>query len=925
MKRADLIVVTIMVCFAFITVIIIPAWAEPRDIDNRPASMDYSQDGLWHHISHIHQATVTHGPRAYRVYGLHKTKIMRILKSAPMEFSGKKGKLIFMPLPDGTYTQVRVQKSHILSPKLQAQYPDIQTYIVQGEDDGTMTGRLGLTPAGFHAVLISTKGIAFVNPKRGRDNEYLSYWKRNVAAEPFRCGVSQDDEDSGNGQSPNLASEASPSPALLDGNQWGDKLRTYRLAINANAEFTEFVGGETQTLEQIITTVNHVTAFYEREVSMRFQLVHMKAFTDPATDPFTDGNQGKMTQENQIELDETLGTGNYDIGHVFAGSAEYGGATNGFVCESSKARGVSTFVTKPLDEGFYFLVAHELGHMLGASHTFSECSVKNQFVAATAYEVGSGCSLMGYGNICGYFTFPWEPPPDDPPPEAYVNYFHSASIDQIITFTSAKSCGTVTATGKTPPWIGGEPSCTTPRSTPLVLRAWNWDPTIDPLIWTWEQMDAAPSCYDGYPWPTATSGPLFISFVPSVPGGERHLPALSNLVADKDTPWEVLPAVDRKLHFRATARDNHGGVSFVSTEVNIAGAPLWIALPTAGLVYECGADIPVLWAKGGSLAPNMVVGFDAYDGNSYSGGTVGITANDGSYIFRAPMATEHARVRLDPDPPSCYFAYSKKFSVVDTMPPIVTAPPNVTAECTSPTGTPIHMGSAVAIDACDGTIKATNDAPNLFPLGSTYVMWKADDRAGNRGTDLQDVTVKDTIPPTLVPPPNVTVECTGAGTPVNVGTPKVSDVCDASVILANDAPALFPVGSTAVNWTATDHSGNKATGTSVVTVKDTIAPTLSCNAPATITPSSVPVSLTGTATDICKGTPPVTISVYTCYGFTPTGKKVARECIVQLEGSKITILDSGGIGTNIDWTIFSDDGSGNQRTQKCHIAVVKKR
>jgi hypothetical protein len=36
----------------------------------------------------------------------------------------------------------------------------------------------------------------------------------------------------------------------------------------------------------------------------------------------------------------------------------------------------------------------------------------------------------------------------------------------------------------------------------------------------------------------------------------------------------------------------------------------------------------------------------------------------------------------------------------------------------------------------------------------------------------------------------------------------VSDTCDASVMVGNDAPAFFPVGETIVTWTATDESGN---------------------------------------------------------------------------------------------------------------------
>jgi hypothetical protein len=51
-----------------------------------------------------------------------------------------------------------------------------------------------------------------------------------------------------------------------------------------------------------------------------------------------------------------------------------------------------------------------------------------------------------------------------------------------------------------------------------------------------------------------------------------------------------------------------------------------------------------------------------------------------------------------------------------------------------------------------------------------------------------------------------------------LGTPTVSDIVDPAPAVSNNAPATFPIGTTAVTWTATDASGNSSTCTQQVTV-----------------------------------------------------------------------------------------------------------
>lgn len=159
----------------------------------------------------------------------------------------------------------------------------------------------------------------------------------------------------------------------------------------------------------------------------------------------------------------------------------------------------------------------------------------------------------------------------------------------------------------------------------------------------------------------------------------------------------------------------------------------------------------------------------------------------------------------------------------DATPPSITAPPNKTIECASPTGTLVtDLGTSVVFDNITPTsdIQVTNNAPVTFPLGTTTVTWNAMDTSGNSAFANQRVTVVDTKAPNITAPPNVMVIAnTRGGAIVDIGTATASDICDSSLTITSDAPNVFPLGDTIVTWTATDDSGNSATATQTVTVK----------------------------------------------------------------------------------------------------------
>ena len=166
---------------------------------------------------------------------------------------------------------------------------------------------------------------------------------------------------------------------------------------------------------------------------------------------------------------------------------------------------------------------------------------------------------------------------------------------------------------------------------------------------------------------------------------------------------------------------------------------------------------------------------------------------------------------------------TQQVTVEDTTPPELKAPADKVAEATAAEGTPVELGTPEYSDIFKVTVE--EDAPDLFPVGTTTVTWTATDEHNNKTVKTQKVTVEDTTPPELKAPADKVVEAIAAeGTPVELGTPEYSDIFEVTV--EEDAPDLFPVGTTTVTWTATDEHNNKTVKTQKVTVEDTTPPEL---------------------------------------------------------------------------------------------------
>ena len=177
---------------------------------------------------------------------------------------------------------------------------------------------------------------------------------------------------------------------------------------------------------------------------------------------------------------------------------------------------------------------------------------------------------------------------------------------------------------------------------------------------------------------------------------------------------------------------------------------------------------------------------------------------------------------------------SFRITVRDTTPPVISVPGALGLEATSAAGA-VATFSATTADAVDGPgsavcVPATG---STFVLGSTLVTCNASDARNNAATAASfNVTVHDTTAPVVTPPADVVAEATGPFTSVAFDTATATDAVGV-VSISSDAPATFPVAVTTLHWTATDAAKNVGHAESLVTVQDTVGPTIEGHDPIT--------------------------------------------------------------------------------------------
>lgn len=599
---------------------------------------------LWQDVqpgSFTVKGAVYHAPVSFRTVKLDNAGMYYLLNSAPEEQDVKvqnSNFIVSLPLPNGTMGRFKFVESSVMEPELQAKFPEIRTYLGQGIDDPYATVRFDYTPMGFHAMILSPFGDIFIDPFSMNETEYyISYYKhdfRPAVEKNFQCLTPGDNSFHNN------------EAGIM---RTGEQLRTYRIAIAATGEYTAYFGGTVNgALAAITTSLNRITGVYEKELSVRMVLIannNLIIYTNGATDPYSNNNGGAMLTENQNNLDAVIGDANYDIGHVYS-TGNFGGIAGlGVVCVSGQKGRGTTGSSSPIGDPWDIdYVAHEMGHQFSGNHTQNNINCNAN--PGTAWEPGSGITIMGYAGVCspnlGNNSIP---------------YFHGGNMtNEIFPFTqsgSGNNCAVITNTGNTPPDVTVPAgSWVIPVRTPFSLTGSATDVNNDPLTYSWEQMNTGPQ---GNPNNPVGNAPIFRPFSP-VTNGTRVFPKISDIINNTQSLGELLPTYSRFMRFKLTVRDNRAGGGGISSgdvifTVDETAGPFLVTYPNTNV--SISGDQTVTWdvanTNGAAInCQNVKISLSTDGGNTFPTVLSASTPNDGSQLVTLPsISTTQARIKIE--------------------------------------------------------------------------------------------------------------------------------------------------------------------------------------------------------------------------------------------------------------------------------------
>jgi PKD repeat protein len=170
--------------------------------------------------------------------------------------------------------------------------------------------------------------------------------------------------------------------------------------------------------------------------------------------------------------------------------------------------------------------------------------------------------------------------------------------------------------------------------------------------------------------------------------------------------------------------------------------------------------------------------------------------------------------------------------VRDNVPPIARCKPGVgvvlNANCQYQVTTAfVDNGSS---DNCPNFSMSVN--PSLITgCGNTTVTLTVTDWCGNTSTCTMGIQTRETVPPTIVCPPNTTVTCARDTTPSVTGIATATDNCPGVITFTHSdivSGALPCDGTIRRTWTAKDACGNTSTCVQSIIVRDNVPPTIVC-------------------------------------------------------------------------------------------------
>ena len=569
-------------------------------------------------------------------YKLDINHIRTQLLNAPVQGKGFGTPVVVsIPTKSGKIEKFAVSSFPVMDKAIEDQY-QLGSYVGVGIDDPSKYIRFSIAPNDFQSMIISNGKYEFIEPATA-DKTFYSVHGKTGKQGAFECSTKESPESVAN-----LNEMMKNGATEKSGNK---KFHTLRLAVSVTGEYGAYYGGVAGALAQINATMSRVNGVFEQEFNLHLNVVTAPnlIFTNGTTDPYSDASY--MCKWN-YELMNVLHGGTYgigdadfDIGHLF-GRTGGGGNAGCIGCIGSNSTATTSYTAAKSDcqvdgTGAYYAyispnnykgsgitspgtgapqgdnfdidyVAHEMGHQLGDSHTYS---FYEQYLNKEM-EPGSGSTIMGYAGITGSNT----------DVQAHSDpYFHTASIDQVQANLTSKAVSVVTDIANNPPVVTAmSTTYTIPKSTAFVLTANATDPDGDALTYCWEQIDpsklaggigkAVLSNGDGTSTTIIgnnTSGANFRSWAPTS-NPTRYFPKLATVLggAVKNTAdFEATSTVAKTTNFRVTVRDNKAGgqaqTAFANQVIVVGSAAAFTVNAGSG---NAGTPLNVTWVVSGTTA-----------------------------------------------------------------------------------------------------------------------------------------------------------------------------------------------------------------------------------------------------------------------------------------------------------------------------------
>ncbi|TRX39511.1 zinc-dependent metalloprotease [Flavobacterium restrictum] len=573
---------------------------------------------------------------------------------------------VVIPNMKGVLERYLVRESSNFDAQLQAKYPEIRAYVGTGITDAKASLHFSLSPKGIQTmVLRADNATEFIELNENTTKQYILFDSKNrkTGTLPFTCKT-EDKVISKNLFNKTVGTKAN-----------NKVFKTLKLALSCTGEYGVYHGGTVAlALAAMNATMTRVNGIFNKDLAVKLVLVannELVIYTDPATDPYTTvvkNAPAAWNDELETALNGAIGVGNYDIGHLFGATGGGGNADCiGCVCDTGKGRGY-TSPSNGVPKGDTFdvdFVAHEMGHQLGANHTFSFDGTERSGVNV---EPGSGSTIMAYAGITDYNV---QNNSDD--------YFAYASILQIQNNLTNKACPVSVAINNGTTTVSAGADYTIPKGTAFKLTGTGGGTNVNSLSYCWEENDSALTADSGgansITYSTKTDGSLFRSFKPNS-SPVRYFPALSRVVAGQlSSTWESVPTVAKTLKFVLTVRDNAalglGQTASDNAVVTVSGTvgPLTITSQNvANTTWAPSSSQTITWAVNntknlvGSANVNIKLSTDG--GLTFPTVLVSNTPNDGAETIVVPTTTAtNCRILIEPTANIYYAINSSPFSI----------------------------------------------------------------------------------------------------------------------------------------------------------------------------------------------------------------------------------------------------------------------